>query len=62
VAAASGQHRILEQQLEGAEALASLGMTAGQVRQAAERLSRQRLAEGRQPPLRINQLALDLEQ
>tara|TARA_R110002110_G_scaffold348223_2_gene558412 strand:+ start:1079 stop:1795 length:717 start_codon:yes stop_codon:yes gene_type:complete len=59
VAAVSGQHRILEQQLEGADALTKLGVTAVQVRQAAESLSRRRLAEGRQPPLRINQLAVN---
>lgn len=57
VAAAGGGHRILEQQLDGAKALLAAGVTADQVRAVAEKMSRERLAAGRQPPLNIKQLS-----
>tara|TARA_R100001163_G_scaffold22442_1_gene18996 strand:+ start:4954 stop:5403 length:450 start_codon:yes stop_codon:yes gene_type:complete len=56
VSSASGQHRILENQLEMAKTLVNQGVTAEMMHNYAIELTKLRLAQGQQPPISINQV------
>ena len=57
VAAASGQHRIADQQLDGAAKLEGQGISPAALRDYAEQMSLEALSQGRTPPLSIRQVA-----
>ena len=57
VAAASGQHRILDNQLDVAAELAGSGVEPAQLREYAEQMTAERLSQGRSAPQNIKQVA-----